>query len=247
MRDLGVVLDSNLRMNQHVTNLCRGSTFALSRIGKLQRYLDRATTQKLMQAFVISRLDHCNSLLYSLPQKDINKLQRIQNMGARLISLTKKHDHITPILRDKLHWLPVDQRIIFKIILLSYKVLHGIAPHTCLICSTFTFHHGPCGLAQCVPEIIFKLSGHVPRPTVIAHLLLPPQYCGMHSLNTSGNYPMLLSSKAISKLTFSMVLFLYNFLLFCCTPFLLYLAHRDIVYAFCALQICIYYVFIIGL
>ena len=81
--------------------------------------------------------------------------------------------------------------------------------------STFTFHHGPCGLAQCVPEIIFKLSGHVPRPTVIAHLLLPPQYCGMHSLNTSGNYPMSLSSKAISKLTFSIVLFLYNFLLFC--------------------------------
>ena len=50
-------------------------------------------------------------------------------------------------------------------------------------------------------------------------------YCGMHSLNTSGNYPMLLSSKAISKLTFSIMLFLYNFLLFCVLLFLLYLAH----------------------
>ena len=128
VRDLGVVLESNLRMNQHVTNLCRGSTFGLSRIGKLRRYLDQATTQKLIQAFVISRLDHYKSLLYGLPQKDINKLQRIQNMAARLISLTKKRDHITPILRDKLHWLPVDHWIIFKIILLTYKVLHGIAP-----------------------------------------------------------------------------------------------------------------------
>ena len=113
--------------------------------------------------------------------------------------------------------------------------------NTCLICSTFTSHHRPCRLAQCVPEIIFKLFGHVPRPTVITHLLLPPQYCGMHSLNTSGNYPMLLSSKAISKLTFSIVLFLYNFLLFCVLLFLLYLAHLDIVYVFCALLICIYY------
>ena len=69
VRDLGIVLDSNLRMNQHVTNLCRGSTFELSRIGKLRRYLDQATTQKLIQAFVISRLDHCNSLLYSLHRK----------------------------------------------------------------------------------------------------------------------------------------------------------------------------------
>ena len=228
VRDLNVVLDSNLRMKQHVTNLSRGSTFALSRIGKFRRYLDQATTQKLTQAFVISRLDHCNSLLYGLPQKDINKLQRIQNMAARLISLTKKRDTLTPILHDKLHWLPVDQKIIFKIILLTYKVLQVLLLNTCLICSTFTFHHGPCGLAQCVPEIIFKLSGHVPRPTVIARLLLPPQYCGMHSLNTSGNYPMLLSSKAVSKLTFSMMLFLYNFLLFCALLFLFYLAHRDI-------------------
>ena len=49
-------------------------------------------------------------------------------MAAGLISLTKKSDHITPILLDKRHWLPVDQRIIFKIILLTYKVLHSIAP-----------------------------------------------------------------------------------------------------------------------
>ena len=128
VRDLGVIFDENLKMDQHVNNLCRGATFALSRIGKLRKYLDPDSTHKLIQAFVISRLDNCNSLLYGLPQKDINKLQRIQNMAARLIFLTKKRDHITPILRDQLHWLPIEQRIHFKILLLTYKAFHGIAP-----------------------------------------------------------------------------------------------------------------------
>ena len=115
-------------MVQHVNNLCRSATFALSKIGKLRKYLDPVSTQKLIQAFVISRLDNCNSLLYGLSAKDICKIQRVQNMAARLISLTKKRDHITPILRDQLHWLPVDQRIQFKILLLTYKAFHGVAP-----------------------------------------------------------------------------------------------------------------------
>ena len=128
VRNLGANFDQHLRMDKHVNILCRGATFALSKIGKLRKYLDPDSTHKLIQAFVISRLDHCNSLLYGLPQKDINKLQRVQNMAARLISLTKKRDHITPILRDQLHWLPIEERIHFKILLLTYKAFHGIAP-----------------------------------------------------------------------------------------------------------------------
>ena len=128
VRDLGVVFDKHLNMVQHVNNLCCSATFALSKIGKLRKYLDPVSTQKLIQAFVISRLDNCNSLLYGLSAKDIGKIQRVQNMAARLISHTKKRDHITPILRDQLHWLPVDQRIQFKILLLTYKAFHGVAP-----------------------------------------------------------------------------------------------------------------------
>ena len=103
VKDLGVVFDKHLCMSQHVNNVCRGATFALSKIGKLRKCLDPASTHKRVQAFVIGRLDNCNSLLYGLAQKDIDKLQRIQNMAARLISLTRKFDHITPILRDNLH------------------------------------------------------------------------------------------------------------------------------------------------
>lgn len=81
----------------------------------------------MVHAFITTKLDNCNSLLYGLPQYLLDRLQNVQNSAARLITRTRKHDHITPILQ-KLHWLPVKQRIIFKLLLLTYKALHGLAP-----------------------------------------------------------------------------------------------------------------------
>ena len=114
-------------MSPHVNNICRGASFALRKIGKIRRYLDKSTTEQLVHAFVSSKLDNNNILLTGLPSKDISKLQRIQNSAARLVTFTKRREHITPVLRD-LHWLPVLDRIIFKILLLTYKVRHDMAP-----------------------------------------------------------------------------------------------------------------------
>ena len=74
-----------------------------------------------------SRLDHHNSLLYGLPKYLTTKLQRIQNHAARLVCRARKYEHIQPLLKT-LHWLPVDARIKYKILLLTYKCIQGTAP-----------------------------------------------------------------------------------------------------------------------
>ena len=126
-RDLGVILDTHMTMRPHINNITRSASFALKKISSIRKYLDRQSCEKLVHAFISSRLDNCNSLLINLPDKDLRKLQRIQNSSARLVALSKKRDHITPILFD-LHWLPVIHRINFKVLLLTYKTLCGMAP-----------------------------------------------------------------------------------------------------------------------
>ena len=74
-----------------------------------------------------SRLDSCNSLLYGLPQNELERLQRVQNAAARLVSGVRGRFHTTPVLR-KLHWLPISKRVMFKILLLTFKAINGLAP-----------------------------------------------------------------------------------------------------------------------
>ena len=88
---------------------------------------NRDSAETFVHAFISSRLDYRNRQLFGLPQYQIQKLQRVQNASARLIFSIPRYCHITPLLFD-LHWLPVNQRIVFKILLLVYKVLHQLAP-----------------------------------------------------------------------------------------------------------------------
>ena len=80
-----------------------------------------------IHAFVTSRLDNGNALLYGLSQNQISRLQHIQNTAARVVTLSRKSCHITPILKE-LHWLPVSQRIVFKLMLIVHKSFNNIAP-----------------------------------------------------------------------------------------------------------------------
>ena len=96
-------------------------------IGKIRSFLSSSATEHLIHAFVSSKLDYCNSILLGLPSYEFEKLQRLQNTAARLTVRAKKSAHITPVLKS-LHWLPVKERIIFKILLVTYKIVHGFAP-----------------------------------------------------------------------------------------------------------------------
>ena len=97
-------------------------------------FLDFKSSEQVVHAFVTSRIDYCNSLLVSTSQQNIDKIQRVQNSAARIIMKQNKYCHITPLL-FKLHWLPISERITFKLLVIVYKCLNNLAPSylSCLI------------------------------------------------------------------------------------------------------------------
>ena len=95
-------------------------------IAKIRKFIDEENAKIVVRAFVTAKLDSCNSLLYGLPQHLISRLQSIQNTATRVVTRTRKFDHLTPVLKQ-LHWLPVRYRIVFKILQLVYKAPDGTA------------------------------------------------------------------------------------------------------------------------
>jgi len=127
VRNLGVIFDSALNMEQQLNNICRAGYQQLRNIGHIRRYLTSDASKSLVNWIIISPLDYCNALLNELSQTSINKLQHIQNTAALIVTRASRRSHITPILKD-LHWLPVKYRVQFKILMHTYKVLHGQTP-----------------------------------------------------------------------------------------------------------------------
>ena len=127
VKNLGVWLDSNLSMVEHITKASSAAFFHLYNIRRIRKYLSKENTETLIHAFVSSRIDYCNSLLYGVPNCHLHKLQRVQNAAASLIFEERKYCHVTPLLKS-LHWLPVKYRIIFKVLLITFKAIHGLAP-----------------------------------------------------------------------------------------------------------------------
>ena len=117
VKNLGVIIDSHLSMEQQVSALCKSCGHQIHMIGEIVQFLTPRATEQFVHSFVTSRLDNCNSLLFGLPDKLIQCLQLLQHRAARLITHTKKHDHITRTVMRSLHWLPVRSRMIFKILL----------------------------------------------------------------------------------------------------------------------------------
>lgn len=127
VHNLGVVFDSELTFGPQINSICSVSYKLLRNLASVRKFLDPNDLRLLVQSIIISRIDNCNSLLYGILARNIDKLQKLQNSCARLIYSKKKRDHATPLLHE-LHWLPIKQRIVFKLLLLVFKFYQDIVP-----------------------------------------------------------------------------------------------------------------------
>ena len=127
VRDLGVHLDSELTMKSHISKVVCSCYHQLRRIRQVRRMVGQDVAQQLVSAFILSRLDYCNSLLSRLPGSTIQPLQRVMNAAARVIMNLSLRDHVKPALKQ-LHWLPVEQRITYKLCLFMHHIHIGQAP-----------------------------------------------------------------------------------------------------------------------
>ncbi len=120
VKNLGVILETDLSFSSHVKAVTKSAYYHLKNIARIMCFVSSQDLEKLVHAFITSRVDYCNGLLASLPKNTIRQLQLIQNAAARFLTRTRKSEHITPVL-GSLHWLPVIFRIDFKVLLLIYK------------------------------------------------------------------------------------------------------------------------------
>jgi len=127
VRDLGVLFDSELTMKRHVSKTVSTCFYHLRRLRQLRRHVDIDTMKQLVSAFIFSRLDYCNAVLYGLPQSTIGPLPRVQNAAAWVTLGLSPRDHVRLALKE-LHWLPVAHRIQYKVALVMFMVHDNRCP-----------------------------------------------------------------------------------------------------------------------
>jgi Reverse transcriptase (RNA-dependent DNA polymerase)/Endonuclease-reverse transcriptase len=127
VRDLGVYFDEELNMKAHIRRVAGACYYHLRRLRALRGLLGEEVTARLVSAFVLSRLDYCNAILTGLPASTLAPLQRVMHAGVRLVCDLKPRDHLSASIQA-LHWLPIKQRIDFKLCLLVHQTVNGRAP-----------------------------------------------------------------------------------------------------------------------
>ena len=125
--DLGVVLDRHLKMSHQVSKMVQTCTYKLRLINVIRNKLTVTVAERVINAMVTGNLDYCNSLLNGITANEIGRIQKVQNTAARLILNRDRRSSATVMLND-LHWLSFKKRVMYKILLLVYKSLHGTNP-----------------------------------------------------------------------------------------------------------------------
>lgn len=125
--NLGILLDSNLSFAPHIDMVISHCYMLLRDISSIRKFLSTDDIKSLVNSIVVARIDNGNSLFAGLSSYQVSRLQRLQNSCARVIYGARRRDHVSGLLKQ-LHWLPVRQRIIFKVLCLIFKCLHKTAP-----------------------------------------------------------------------------------------------------------------------
>ena len=165
VRLLGVPMTPDLSLNKHVSLISSRCFYQLRQLKSVRHCLDSDSLHTLVRAFVSSRVDYCCSLLIGSPRSVVDKLQRVLNAAARLISNTGKYDRgLTGLLHNQLHWLDMSDRIRFRVAVYVYNSLHGTAPKYLTEMCSFTtgsrynLRSGRCDLLV-VPRTRLKTFG----------------------------------------------------------------------------------------
>ena len=133
VRNLGVIFDSTMSMSSHISSISRSLNYHLRNIGRIRSYTDKDICNHAVHSLGLSGIDYCNSLLYGQTakkkkkKKNTHKLQTIQNRTARFVFKANRRENTTPLLKE-LHWLPVCERINYKLLTIAYKSKHATTP-----------------------------------------------------------------------------------------------------------------------
>ena len=137
VRVLGVHLWSDLGLDKHVSSVSATCFHHLRQLRRIWRSLDADLAATLVHAFVMSRVDFCNAVLAAAPKTTTDRLQRVLNAAARVVSDTRKFDHgLSRLMHQELYWLDIPERVSYKLGMLTHQCLLGKAPvylsHCCI-------------------------------------------------------------------------------------------------------------------
>jgi len=177
IKSIGVVIDP-LTFDSHVKAVCKACNYHTWALRHVRHCLPFPVEQTLACSIVGSRLDYCNSVLFGAPISSIANLQRAQNMLAWVVLNKPRRTHSTELLQS-LHWLPVKERIEYKVALLTYQVRHSSTPDylnnllsQCVINSSATLR-SPSRLVLQLPRSRTVCGA---RALVLQHLLYGTNY-----------------------------------------------------------------------
>ena len=133
-RDLGIEMDATLNLDEHITNTVSSCSASLCQINRIKHIFDSKSLENVIHALVFSRLFSRSPVWSSTTKKNVSKLQSVQNFAARVVTGSRKFEHITPVLRD-LNWLRVGSMLKYTVGILTFKCVNGLAPR--YLCSRF--------------------------------------------------------------------------------------------------------------